>query len=196
MTGAESGASPHSPDHGIVVRPADDDDAPRIADVFAGYVLASVATFVEDPPSVGTWLERLATAREQKLPFVVADLPDGHPAAPRGGLRAAGFAWCAQFRPHAAYRYTVEDSVYIAPEATGAGLGGRLLGTLVDDLAQTGIRQVVAVIATLPDARHDTPSIVLHRRLGFEVVGRMPGVGYKQGQWVDTVLMQKDVQHR
>ena len=54
----------------------------------------------------------------------------------------------------------------------------------------------VAVIATLPDARHDTPSIVLHRRLGFEVVGRMPGVGYKQGQWVDTVLMQKDVQQR
>ncbi|MDL5156755.1 GNAT family N-acetyltransferase [Actinomycetospora termitidis] len=177
----------------ITVRPAEDDDASRIADVFGGYVLASIATFVEDPPSEATWRERIAAARERKLPFLVADLPAGHPNAPRGGLRVAGFAVCAQFRPHAAYRYTVEDSVYIAPEATGAGLGGRLLTTLVDDLAHTDVRQVVAVIATLPDARHDTPSIVLHRRLGFDVVGRMPAVGYKQGQWVDTVIMQKDL---
>jgi L-amino acid N-acyltransferase YncA len=178
---------------GISVRPAEDGDAERIADVFTGYVLASIATFVEDPPPVSAWRERIATARERKLPFLVADLPDGHPSAPPGGLRVAGFAACGPFRPHAAYRYTVEDSVYIAPEATGQGLGGRLLATLVEDLAHTEMRQVVAVIATLADARHDTPSIVLHRRLGFEVVGRMPAVGYKQGQWADTVLMQKDL---
>ncbi|HEY2195670.1 MAG TPA: GNAT family N-acetyltransferase [Actinomycetospora sp.] len=183
-------------DPGITVRPAEDDDAERIADVFAGYVLASIATFVEDPPSASAWGERLADAREHKLPFLVADLPDGHASAPPGGLRVAGFAACTRFRPHAAYRYTVEDSVYIAPEATGRGLGGRLLAALVEDLSHTEIRQVVAVIATLPGARHDTPSIVLHRRLGFEVVGRMPDVGYKQGQWVDTVLMQKALHPR
>jgi L-amino acid N-acyltransferase YncA len=187
---------PAMTDPGITVRPAEDEDAERIADVFAGYVLASIATFVEDPPSASVWRDRLADAREHKLPFVVADLPDGHGGAPPGGLRVAGFAACAQFRPHAAYRFTVEDSVYIAPEATGRGLGSRLLATLVEDLSRTEMRQVVAVIATLPDARHDTPSIVLHRRLGFEVVGRMPAVGYKQGHWVDTVLMQKDLRPR
>ena len=111
-------------DSGISVRPAEDEDAERIADVFAGYVLASIATFVEEPPPASAWRERLAAARDHKLPFLVAELAD---------------------------------------------------------------------IATLPDARHDTPSIVLHRRLGFEVVGRMPAVGHKQGQWVDTVLMQKDL---
>ncbi|NMO90533.1 GNAT family N-acetyltransferase [Actinomycetospora sp. TBRC 11914] len=183
-------------DPGITVRPAEDEDADRIADVFAGYVLASIATFVEDPPAASVWRDRLADARDRKLPFLVADLPDGHPSAPAGGLRVAGFAACGSFRPHAAYRYTVEDSVYIAPEATGQGLGGRLLTALVDDLERTEMRQVVAVIATLPGTRHDTPSIVLHRRLGFEIVGRMPAVGYKQGQWVDTVLMQKDLRPR
>jgi L-amino acid N-acyltransferase YncA len=184
---------PTMTDSGISVRPAESGDAERIADVFAGYVLASIATFVEEPPPASTWAERIATARDRKLPFLVADLAEGHPSAPPGGLRVAGFAACAQFRPHAAYRYTVEDSVYIAPEATGQGLGGRLLTMLVDELGQTEMRQVVAVIATLPDTRHDTPSIVLHRRLGFEVVGRMPSVGYKREQWVDTVLMQKDL---
>jgi L-amino acid N-acyltransferase YncA len=184
---------PTMTDSGISVRPAESGDAERIADVFAGYVLASIATFVEEPPPASEWEERIATARERKLPFLVADLPAGHPSAPSGGLRVAGFAACAQFRPHAAYRYTVEDSVYIAPEATGGGLGGRLLTSLVEELGHTEIRQVVAVIATLPDTRHDTPSIVLHRRLGFEVVGRMPAVGYKRGQWADTVIMQKDL---
>lgn len=177
----------------ISVRPAESADAERIADVFAGYVLASIATFVEEPPPGSAWEERIATARDRKLPFLVADLPAGHPSAPPDGLRVAGFAACAQFRPHAAYRYTVEDSVYIAPEATGQGVGGSLLSTLVEELRHTEMRQVVAVIATLPDTRHDTPSIVLHRRIGFEVVGRMPAVGYKWGQWADTVIMQKDL---
>jgi L-amino acid N-acyltransferase YncA len=181
---------PGMTDSAIVVRPATEEDAERVADVFAGYVLASIATFVEVPPSTDEWRARIVAAREHKLPFLVTDLPAGHPGAPPGGLPVAGFIWCAQFRPHAAYRYTVEDSVYIAPEATGQGLGGRLLATLVDELRLTEVRQVVAVIATLPDARHDTPSIVLHRRLGFDVVGRMPGVGDKQGQCIDTVLMQ------
>lgn len=126
-------------DSGISVRPAEDEDAERIADVFAGYVLASIATFVEDPPPASAWRGRITAAREHKLPFLVADLPDGHPSAPAGGLRVAGFAACTQFRPHAAYRYTVEDSVYIAPEATGRGVGGRLLAALVDDLGHTEI---------------------------------------------------------
>lgn len=166
-----------------VLRPAAAEDAERVAAVFAGYVLRSIATFVEEPPSDEAWRERISSASAAGLPFLVAEV-DGV---------VEGFAYAAPFRPHAAYRYTVEDSIYIAPEAAGRGLGSRLLDGLLDGLRDTEVRQVVAVIATLAGARHDTPSIVLHRRLGFVEVGRMPAVGYKNGQWADTVLMQADL---
>jgi L-amino acid N-acyltransferase YncA len=165
-----------------VLRPAVADDAERVAAIFAGYVLHSIATFVEAPPSDGYWRERIAEAGPTR-PFLVAEV-DG---------AVEGFAYATPFRPHAAYRYTVEDSIYIAPEAAGRGVGSRLLTDLLDALRGTEIRQVVAVIAALPGSRHDTPSIVLHRRLGFVEVGRMPNVGYKNGQWADTVLMQVDL---
>jgi L-amino acid N-acyltransferase YncA len=166
-----------------VLRPAAEQDAERVAAIFAGYVLHSIATFVETPPSDDAWRQRIAAARTSGLPFLVAEV-DGE---------VEGFAYATAFRPHAAYRYTVEDSIYIAPEAAGRGLGSRLLSGLLDGLRHTEVRQVVAVIAALPGSRHDTPSIVLHRRLGFVEVGRMPAVGYKYGQWADTVLMQADL---
>ncbi|GLZ47503.1 phosphinothricin N-acetyltransferase [Actinomycetospora sp. NBRC 106375] len=165
-----------------VLRPAAAQDAERVAAIFAGYVLQSIATFVEEPPSDEYWRERIAGAHPG-LPFLVAEV-DGE---------VEGFAYAAPFRPHAAYRYTVEDSIYIAPEAAGRGLGSRLLAGLLDEVRPTEVRQVVAVIAALPGSRHDTPSIVLHRRLGFVEVGRMSSVGYKNGQWADTVLMQIDL---
>ncbi|GAA4896883.1 GNAT family N-acetyltransferase [Actinomycetospora straminea] len=166
-----------------VLRPATADDAPRVAAIFAGYVLRSIATFVEEPPTDDTWRERITTGFGHGLPFLVAEV-DGE---------VEGFAYAAPFRPHAAYRYTVEDSIYIAPEAAGRGLGSQLLAGLLDALRGTEVRQVVAVIAALAGSRHDTPSIVLHRRLGFVEVGRLPSVGYKNGQWADTVLMQADL---
>ncbi|MEJ2889133.1 GNAT family N-acetyltransferase [Actinomycetospora aeridis] len=165
-----------------VLRPAAAQDAERVAAIFAGYVLQSIATFVEEPPSDEHWRTRIAAAGPT-LPFLVAEV-DGE---------VEGFAYTAPFRPHAAYRYTVEDSIYIAPEAAGRGLGSRLLAGLLDALHGTEIRQVVAVIAAIAGSRHDTPSIVLHRRLGFVEVGRMPSVGNKNGQWADTVLMQADL---
>jgi L-amino acid N-acyltransferase YncA len=165
-----------------VLRPAVADDAERVSAIFAGYVLHSIATFVEDPPSDDVWRERIAAAG-RGMPFLVAEI-DGE---------VEGFAYITRFRPHAAYRYTVEDSIYIAPEAAGRGLGSRLLAGLLEALRGTEVRQVVAVIAQLAGARHDTPSTVLHRRLGFTEVGRMPSVGYKNGQWADTVLMQADL---
>lgn len=164
------------------LRPAVAQDAERVAAIFAGYVLHSIATFVEEPPPDEYWRDRIATAGPTR-PFLVAEV-DGE---------VEGFAYVAPFRPHAAYRYTVEDSIYIAPEAAGRGLGSQLLAGLLDTLRGTEIRQVVAVIAALAGSRHDTPSIVLHRRLGFVEVGRMPAVGYKNGQWADTVLMQVDL---
>lgn len=165
-----------------VLRPAAAQDAERVAAIFAGYVLQSIATFVEEPPSDEYWRDRIVSAGPTR-PFLVAEV-DGE---------VEGFAYASEFRPHAAYRYTVEDSIYIAPEASGGGLGSRLLAGLLDALRGTEIRQVVAVIAAIAGSRHDTPSIVLHRRLGFVEVGRMPSVGYKNGQWADTVLMAVDL---
>lgn len=165
------------------IRAAADTDAERVAAIFGGYVRQSIATFVEEPPTVDDWVERIARAHEAKLPFLVVETDE----------RVTGFAYCTTYRPHAAYRYTVEDSIYIAPEASGQGLGGHLLAALLDGLAPTEIRQVVAVIAAAAGTRHETPSMVLHRRLGFVEVGRLPAVGYKYGQWADTVLLQKDM---
>ncbi|HWN26335.1 MAG TPA: GNAT family N-acetyltransferase [Actinomycetospora sp.] len=175
-TDASTGSGPG------VLRPAVADDARRVSAIFAGYVLHSIATFVEDPPSDDVWRERIAAAG-RGMPFLVAEI-DGE---------VEGFAYITRFRPHAAYRYTVEDSIYIAPEAAGRGLGSRLLAGLLEALRGTEVRQVVAVIAALAGSRHDTPSTVLHRRQGFIEVGRMPSVGYKNGQWADTVLMQADL---
>lgn len=165
------------------IRAATSADAERVAAVFGGYVRQSIATFVEEPPSTAEWAARITHTRESGLPFLVSEV-DG---------RVVGFAYCTPYRPHAAYRYTVEDSIYIAPEARGHGLGGTLLRALLDALAPTEIRQVVAVIAASASSKHDTPSTMLHRRLGFAEVGRMPAVGYKNGQWADTVLLQRDL---
>jgi phosphinothricin acetyltransferase len=165
------------------IRAATDADAERVAAIFGGYVRQSIATFVEEPPTETEWRERIARAHDTKLPFLVAEV-DG---------RVAGFAYCAPYRPHAAYRYTVEDSIYISPEASGQGLGGLLLSALLDGLTNSEIRQVMAVIAAAASSRHDTPSTVLHRRLGFVEVGRLPAVGFKNGQWADTILLQRDL---
>lgn len=165
------------------IRAATEADAQRVAAVFGGYVLQSVATFVEVPPTAEQWRERIRAAQDAKLPFLVGAVDDA----------VVGFAFCAPYRPHAAYRYTVEDSIYIAPEAAGAGVGGALLTALIDGLTGTEIRQVVAVIAALAGSNHETPSMVLHRRRGFTVAGRLQSVGFKNGQWADTVLMQKDL---
>ena len=105
--------------------------------IFAGYVLHSIATFVETPPSDEMWRDRIAEARSAGLPFLVAEV-DG---------AVEGFAHVTRFRPHAAYRYTVEDSIYIAPEASGRGVGSRLLAGVLDGMRGTEVRQVVAVIA-------------------------------------------------
>jgi L-amino acid N-acyltransferase YncA len=165
------------------LRAATGDDAESVAAIFAGYVLHSIATFVEEPPPTSEWRRLIAEATDAGLPFLVAE----------AGGEVVGFARCAQYRPYGAYRYTIEDSIYMAPGSSGRGLGGRLLAGLLEGLRRTETRQVVAVIAALAGARHDTPSIVLHRRAGFVEVGRMPAVGYKNGQWADTVLMQLDL---
>ncbi|WP_432872965.1 N-acetyltransferase family protein [Microbispora rosea] len=163
--------------HEAVIRPAVPADLNAVAEIFTYYVSQTVITFEQTPPTVAEWRRRLDDLAGRGLPFLVADL-DGD---------VAGYAYASPWRPKPAYRHTVEDSIYLAPGWTGRGLGSALLGALVDRCAQANLRQVIAVIA---DTGSDA-STALHKRFGFTHVGRLTGVGYKHGRWIDTVLMQR-----
>jgi phosphinothricin acetyltransferase len=154
-------------------------DLGRVAEIFAHYVTHSVVTFETEPPTVADWQARLDALAGSGLPFLVA----------RAGGEVAGYGYVSPWRPKPAYRHTVEDTVYLAPGATGRGLGRMLLAELLARAGQAGARQMVAVIA---DAGADSEaSIALHRALGFDHAGRLTAVGHKHGRWIDTVLMQR-----
>ena len=162
-----------------VVRAAVPADAGPVAAIFAHYVATSVATFEDVAPTAADWRQRLGELAARNLPFLVAE----------GGGSVCGFAYASPWRPKSAYRHTVEDTVYLAPGWTGRGIGTALLTELLRRCAETGIRQVIAVIADT-----GTPaSAALHDYLGFAEVGKLPKVGCKHGRWIDTVLMQKDL---
>ena len=162
------------------VRAAVAADAEQVAAIFAHYVATRVATFEEVAPAAADWRRRLGDLTALHLPFLVAETD--------GSIR--GFAYASPWRPKPAYRHTVEDTVYLSPGHTGRGIGSALLGSLLAGCAAAGARQVIAVIA---DTGSDA-SAALHRRLGFTEAGRLSAVGRKHGRWIDTVLMQKDLE--
>ncbi|MGN9844025.1 N-acetyltransferase family protein [Nonomuraea sp. H19] len=163
----------------VVVRPAVPADLKAIAEINAHYVTNTVITFEETPPTIADWQRRLDDLAGRGLPFLVADL-DGE---------VAGYAYAGPWRPKPAYRHTVEDSIYLAPGNTGRGLGKALLGALVAESSAAGMRRMIAVVADTGD----DSSAALHRRFGFAEAGRLSGVGYKHGRWIDTVLMQRSL---
>jgi phosphinothricin acetyltransferase len=180
-----------------VVRAAVPADAGPVAAIFAHYVATSVATFDEVAPTAADWRQRLGELAARNLPFLVAEA-----AATRGGVASGGvaggggpvcgFAYASPWRPKSAYRHTVEDTVYLSPGCTGRGIGSALLGTLLAGCAAAGARQVIAVIA---DTGSDA-SAALHRRFGFTQAGLLSGVGRKHGRWIDTLLMQRELESR
>jgi L-amino acid N-acyltransferase YncA len=160
------------------VRPAETTDLDQVAAIYDHYVRTSVATFETEPPSLADWSVKLADIGGRGLPFLVAET-DG---------TIGGYCYATPWRPRAAYRHTAEDSVYIAPDQTGRGLGTLLLGALLDACAAGGdVRQIIAVIA---DSGSDA-SEKLHARFGFTRAGLLTGVGRKHGRWIDTLLMQR-----
>ena len=161
----------------MIVRDATPDDAPALAEIYGHHVLHGFGTFEEVPPSVAEMAERRAAVAEKGLPYLVAE---------RDG-RVLGFAYAAPFRPRAAYRHTVEDSVYIAPDAIGQGVGKALLTEVLARCEALGLRQVVAVVGDSGNAA----SLALHRSLGFEQKGVGQSFGFKHGRWVDIVWLQK-----
>ncbi|MDT0319861.1 GNAT family N-acetyltransferase [Streptomyces millisiae] len=163
------------------IRPARAADLDAIAAIFTHYVTDTVVTFMETAPTTADWERKLADLTARGLPFLVAE-------APGGGI--AGFAYAGPWRAQHAYRHTAENSIYLAPDHTGKGLGSRLLEALLAACAEAGVRQLIAVIA---DAGDNAASPALHRRFGFTDAGRLTAVGTKHGRWLDTILMQRSL---
>jgi phosphinothricin acetyltransferase len=161
------------------IRAAAPRDLTTVAEISAHYVTNSVATFAETPWTVDQWRRWLDELARRGLPFLVAELSG----------EVAGYAYAGPYRPKPAYRHTAEDTIYIAPGRIGHGLGAALLGTLMTETARAGMRQLIAVIADTGDGA----SAALHRRFGFTEAGRLTGVGYKHGRWIDTLLMQRSL---
>jgi phosphinothricin acetyltransferase len=161
----------------VLIRAAADADAEALAAIYGHHVLHGFGTFEEVPPPPAEMDQRRRAVMAHGLPYLVAE---------EAG-RVLGYAYAAPFRARAAYRYTVEDSIYIAPDAIGRGVGRAVLSAVLGACESMGLRQVLAVIGDSQNAA----SIGLHRALGFEHAGVTKGLGYKHGRWVDVVWMQK-----
>ncbi len=161
----------------IMLREAAEDDMAAVQDIYAGHVRHGTGSFEERAPDLGEMMERRRAILARRLPYLVAGF----------GEHVVGFAYAAPFRPRPAYRFTVEDSIYIHPDAIGQGLGRLLLGDLIVRCEALGYRQMVAVIGDSENRR----SIRLHEALGFHRAGTFTSVGFKFGRWLDAVFMQR-----
>lgn len=159
------------------VRDSTDTDLAAIHDIYAHHVLTGTASFEEEPPTLAQLGQRRAAVLAAGLPYLVAE---------RHG-RVIGYAYAGSYRPRHAYRYTIENSVYLASDARGQGAGRALLAELIRRCEAGPWRQMVAVIGGSDNAA----SIGLHRSLGFETAGVLRAAGFKFGRWVDSVLMQR-----
>jgi L-amino acid N-acyltransferase YncA len=160
-----------------MIRPSRDADVPAITAIYAHHVLHGTGTFEIDPPSETDMAARRGDVLSRNLPYLVAE-QDG---------QVLGFAYCNWFKPRPAYRFSAEDSIYLAPEAAGKGLGRTLLAALAESAQAAGVRKLIAVIGDSANAG----SIGVHRSLGFTQVGVIKSAGWKFEQWRDIVLMEK-----
>ena len=163
----------------IQIRPSKAADMAAIAEIYGNHVLTGLASFELLAPSVDEMTKRRADVISRNFPYLVAEL-DG---------RVVGFAYASLYRSRLAYRHTLEDSVYIHKEFAGRGIGRALLDALIEGCVKTGCRQLVAVIG---DSANKA-SIKLHAACGFRRTGTLKAVGFKFGQWVDSVIMQREI---
>ena len=163
------------------VRPARPGDLQAITNIYAHAVVHGTASYEYEPPSLAEMKARYKALVEAGFPYLVAVYEEDS-----GDGRLFGYAYAGPFRTRPAYRFTVEDSIYLAPWATGQGAGKELLGALLEASRTAGVREVIAVIAD----SGDPSSIALHKKLGFEDGGRLRQVGHKHGRDIATVLLQ------
>ncbi len=161
----------------LTIRVASETDLDRITEIYADAVRHGTSSYELEPPTRAEMAARFSTLVAGQFPYVVAE-DDG---------ALLGYAYAGPFRPRPAYRFIVEDSIYIAPEAKGRGIGRLLLRRLIDDCTTLGFRQVLAVIG---DGSPSSASVRLHAALGFVTTGTLVGTGYKHGRWLDTTIMQ------
>ena len=161
----------------MIVRDFRDDDLEPMRALYAHHVLNGFGTFEETPPEAADFAGRAAAVKALGLPWLVAEADQ----------QVVGYGYAAPYRPRSAYRFTVEDSLYVAPDRTGQGVGRALLSTVIERCTGLGLRQMYAFIGDSGNAA----SIGLHRSLGFEVSGVLRPAGFKHGRWVDVVVMQR-----
>jgi L-amino acid N-acyltransferase YncA len=165
------------PTSALWVRPSAPADLEAIHAIYAHAVLHGSSSFELEPPELQEMARRRGDVLAKGLPWLVAE-QEG---------RVLGYAYASPFRPRPAYRFALEDSIYLSPDAQGRGIGRALLAELVAHCHARGARQLLAVIGDSASLG----SIGLHRALGFEHCGRLPAVGWKFGRWLDVVLMQR-----
>ena len=160
----------------LLIRPFHPGDVPAVTRIYAHYVRDTVITFETVPPDEAEMGARFAAVTGKGHPLLIGEV--------NGAV--IGYAYASTYRPREAYRFTCEDSIYLAPDAVGHGYGGALLARLIDAAARAGLRQMIAVIT----AEREN-SIRLHARHGFRMVGRYESVGFKFDRWLDIVHMQR-----
>jgi phosphinothricin acetyltransferase len=160
-----------------LIRPSRDEDLDAITRIYGHHVLHGTGTFETTPPTLAEMTARRADVLGKGLPWLVAE----------DGGQVLGYAYGNWFKPRPAYRFSVEDSIYMDPAAHRQGLGRALLAELLAALERAGTRKVMAVIGDSANAG----SIGVHKALGFEPVGVVQSCGWKFGRWLDIVLMQK-----
>jgi phosphinothricin acetyltransferase len=163
----------------IAIRPATPADIPTITRIYAHAVCEGTASFELDPPDEAEMARRMASLLDGGFPYIAAE----------SGGAVLGYAYAGPYRLRPAYRFTVEDSIYLAPEAQRRGIGRLLLSNLIRRSEACGHRQMIAVIGDSAN----TASIELHRAAGFAMVGTFADVGLKFGRWLDSVLMQRAI---
>lgn len=162
----------------VEIRLAQPDDVHAISAIYAWHVLNARASFEETPPSIEEMRERMKKINDHGLPWLVALY--------RGVV--VGYCYASPYRPRPAYRFTVEESIYLDTTMTGLGIGSALLGRLIEICEQGPWRQMLAVVG---DGHNNPGSLNLHKKMGFEVAGQLRSVGYKLGDWRDTLIMQR-----
>jgi phosphinothricin acetyltransferase len=161
----------------ITVRDAAEADLPAIQSIYAHHVLHGLASFEEEPPAVEEIAARRAAVLRLGLPYLAAELEG----------EVVGYSYAGTYRPRPAYRFTVENSVYVRDGLAGRGVGKALLVELIARCAAGPWRQMLAIIGD----RDNRASIALHRSCGFRTIGVLEAVGHKHSRWVDSVLMQR-----
>lgn len=162
-----------------ILRDARESDMPAVQAIYAHHVIHGTASFELEPPTLEQMLQRRADICANGLPYLVAER-DGE---------VVGYAYATPYRPRPAYRFTVEDSVYVREGMAGFGIGHALLAAVIQHCTASGRRQMVAIIGN----SENSASIRLHTRLGFRQVGVFESVGFKHGRWLDTVIMQREL---